>query len=411
MQTGLISQALVIGSVEAAVYWTDEGLCALRQESSGGYVDCSRQASLLLDCPAEKRLVVDVSREQLEASITLWSRCQRLLIWLITGMDGTLSDETRRLSLGLAETAWTEEIATFARARLLGCPLPSDADPAGAIRLANGLPHCLGMFQDLMAAVEYIEPVSRKLKELVYFDYAGDVPPDETYRALLDQGIVAAAVTLLAQGDGPGLDKLVKQFSGNHELLVVCPRLVDLLTFFVGWITNKYAHGNKIARFEANEVSDDDHETNRLTATLETAGSDIFYELISKVNNASVTVLPPLEAFASRPLWSRWLLFQEKTGGSERLDFRQEAETSFKQLVKAGRVGKADNKSVADVDYITNSLLSDYSTIQQLEKAVKNGSRAVVKGFVKSLINKNIPELSSVRVIDLVTDFIFDYFG
>ena len=215
----------------------------------------------------------------------------------------------------------------------------------------------------------------------------------------------------MAQGDGPGLDKLVKQFSGNHELLVVCPRLVDLLTFFVGWITNKYAHGNKIARFEANEVSDDDHETNRLTATLETAGSDIFYELISKVNNASVTVLPPLEAFASRPLWSRWLLFQEKTGGSERLDFRQEAETSFKQLVKAGRVGKADNKSVADVDYITNSLLSDYSTIQQLEKAVKNGSRAVVKGFVKSLINKNIPELSSVRVIDLVTDFIFDYFG
>ena len=183
------------------------------------------------------------------------------------------------------------------------------------------------------------------------------------------------------------------------------------MTFFVGWISNKYAHGNKIARFEANEVSDDDHETNRLTATLETAGSDIFYELISKVNNASVTVLPPLEAFASRPLWSRWLLFQEKTGGSERLDFRQEAETSFKQLVKAGRVGKADNKSVADVDYITNSLLSDYSTIQQLEKAVKNGSRAVVKGFVKSLINKNIPELSSVRVIALVTDFIFDYFG
>ena len=134
MQTGLISQALVIGSVEAAVYWTDEGLCALRQESSGGYVDCSRQASLLLDCPAEKRLVVDVSREQLEASITLWSRCQRLLIWLITGMDGTLSDDTRRLSLKLAENAWTEEIASFARARLLGCPLPSDADTAGAIR-------------------------------------------------------------------------------------------------------------------------------------------------------------------------------------------------------------------------------------------------------------------------------------
>ena len=137
MQTGLISQALVIGSVEAAVYWADEGLRALRQDASGGFVDCSRQASLLLDCPAEKRLLVDVSRERLEALISFWSRRQRLLNWLITGMDGTLKDETRRLSLELAENAWTEEIAAFARARLLGCPLPSDADPAGAIRLAS----------------------------------------------------------------------------------------------------------------------------------------------------------------------------------------------------------------------------------------------------------------------------------
>ena len=283
MQTGLISQALVIGSVEAAVYWTDEGLRALRREPSGGFVDCSRQASLLLDCPAEKRLVVDVSREQLEDSITLWSRCQRLLNWLITGMDGTISDESRRLSLELAETAWIEEmldsvrarllgpsdIVAFARARLLGCPLPSDADTAGAIRLANGLPHCLGMFHDLMAAAEYIEPVSRKLKELVYFDYAGDVPPDETYRALLDQGIVAAAVTLLAQGYDPGLDKLVMQFSNNHELLAVCPRLPELLSAFVGWMRNKYAPDIKILCSGANEVSDHDDETHELATALE----------------------------------------------------------------------------------------------------------------------------------------------
>ena len=242
MQTGLISQALVIGSVEAAVYWTDEGLCALRQESSGGFVDCSRQASLLLDCPAEKRLLVDISREQLEQSITLWSLRQRLLNWLITGMDGTLTDETRRLSLELAQTAWTEEIATFARARLLGCPLPSDADTAGAIRLANGLPHCLSMFQDLMAAVEYIEPVSLKLKELVYFDYAGDAPPDETYRTLLDRGLVADAVMHLARGDLFGLVTLLRlRYLLDDKLLSPYPRLPDLILAFGKWIARQYA--------------------------------------------------------------------------------------------------------------------------------------------------------------------------
>jgi len=240
MQTGLISQALVIGSVQAAVYWTNEGVCALRREPTGGYVDCSRQAGLLLDCPAEKRWVVNLSRKQLEASVTFWSQRQRLLNWLIAGMDGDLSDETRRLGLELAEESWNPEISAFARARLLGCPLPNDADTKGTIRLADGLPHCLKLFRDLVAAAQYIQPVSRQLKEWVYFDYAGDTSPDETYRALLDHGIVAESVTFLAQGNAAGLDKLVMQFSDIQALHDVCPRLPHLLTAWVGWLRKEY---------------------------------------------------------------------------------------------------------------------------------------------------------------------------
>jgi hypothetical protein len=245
MQTGLISQALVIGSVNAAVYWTDEGLRALRMEPMGGYVDCSRQASLLLDCPAEKRWVVNINRAQLEASVALWSQRQRLLNWLIAGLDGDLSDETRRLGLELAEESWNAEISAFVRARLLGCPLPDEADIQGVFKLADGLPHCHQLYCDLFGAAQYIQPVSRQLQEWVYYDYIGDTPPDETYRTLLDHGIIAETVTLLAQGNAAGLDKLVMQFSDVHALREVCPRLPDMLTAWVGWLKKEYADSFK----------------------------------------------------------------------------------------------------------------------------------------------------------------------
>ena len=240
MQTGLISQALVIGSVNAAVYWTDEGLRALRLEPTGGYVDCSRQASLLLDCPAEKRWVVNINRTQLEASVALWSQRQRLLNWLIAGLDGDLSEETRRWGLELAEESWNAEISAFARARLLGCPLPEEAGIQGALKLADGLPHCHNLYSDLAKVAQYIQPVSRQLKEWVYYDYIGDTPADETYRTLLDHGIIAETVTLLAQRNAAGLDKLVIQFSDIQALREVCPRLPDLLTAWVVWLRKVY---------------------------------------------------------------------------------------------------------------------------------------------------------------------------
>ena len=240
MQTGLISQALVIGSVNAAVYWTDEGLRALRLEPTGGYVDCSRQASLLLDCPAEKRWVVNINRTQLEASVALWSQRQRLLNWLIAGLDGDLSEETRRWGLELAEESWNAEISAFARARLLGCPLPEEAGIQGALKLADGLPHCHNLYSDLAKVAQYIQPVSRQLKEWVYYDYIGDTPADETYRTLLDHGIIAETVTLLAQRNAAGLDKLVIQFSDIQALREVCPRLPDLLTAWVVWLRKEY---------------------------------------------------------------------------------------------------------------------------------------------------------------------------
>ena len=233
MHTDLIPQALVIGAAEAAVYWTVDGLRALQREGDS-YVDCSRQANLLLDCSAEKRLYANVSQEQLESYVSLWSRRQGLLHWLIAGMDSGLSKQTRRLGLELADkAAGTDSDAfVFARARLLSCPLEEAADLDGALVLANDLPEICGLYQKLAAARAFIEPVSRALRELVYFDFPSKAPGDEAYRALIDRGVIAEAVSLLADGEPSRMDGLVLNFGHDGGLKALCPRLPHLLTAF-----------------------------------------------------------------------------------------------------------------------------------------------------------------------------------
>jgi hypothetical protein len=39
MHTDLISQPLVIGAAQAAVYWTDAGVQAIRWEQNDGFMD------------------------------------------------------------------------------------------------------------------------------------------------------------------------------------------------------------------------------------------------------------------------------------------------------------------------------------------------------------------------------------
>ena len=230
MHTGLISQALVIGRVQAAVYWTEDGVRALRREA-GGYADCSGQAPMLLDLPAEKRLLTGISLAQLQDSLALWSDRQALLHGLIAGMDAVLSDETRRLGLELAEVqaALDPDAMGFARARLLGCPLPEGADLDGALNLAGDMERCGALYRELHQVHEWIEPVSRALREVVYFDFPGDAPADALYRALVDRGVVATMVLRVARGEAAGSEDWVVRFGGDAELLAACPRLPHLL--------------------------------------------------------------------------------------------------------------------------------------------------------------------------------------
>jgi len=235
MATGLISNAFVIGTVGAAVYRTEEGLRALSLDENGGYVDCSRQAGLLLDCPAEKRQLIGVNLKELQQSLSLWSHRQRLLQQLIGAMDSTLQEETRQLGLELVETGLENaDAAHFARARLLSCPPPTNADLAGASNLSDTLPRCRQLFSELIAVRDRIAPISQVLQELVYFEFRSKtLASDELYRVFVDQGVVAEAVTLSLQANPSALSNLVLHFQNDKTLRSACPRLPHLLTTFV----------------------------------------------------------------------------------------------------------------------------------------------------------------------------------
>ncbi len=250
MQSDLISEALVIGATQAAVYWNDAGEQAIRWEESEGFIDCTRQATLLLGCTAEKRLLVNISLEQLQDSLKLWTRRHRLLHWLIAGMDSSLSKEIRLSGLKLAEREMSvdQDAKDFACNRLMSCPLPKDADLSGAKRLCCSLEYtfldnwylrgCSEIYTIVYYAEDLIEPICRILRELVYFDYDSDTP-DEVYRTFVDNGVVAKAV-YVAFNLGYSLDHEDPKFYplelgdclGNEQLQLFCPRLSDLLKDF-----------------------------------------------------------------------------------------------------------------------------------------------------------------------------------
>ena len=205
-----------------------------RIDEEGKFADYSRQAGLLLDCPAEKRLLASASLQEIKQCLGVWSRRQQLLQQLIGGMDRALREETRHLGLELAEQGLANaDAAHFARARLLACSPAVDADVDNAIRLCASFRHCQRLYEELAAAKDHIAPIAQALQELVYFDFPLAVAPDELYRTLVDRGVVAEAVALFVNPGTRTLSDLVFAFQSDAELKHSCPRWAHLLTKFV----------------------------------------------------------------------------------------------------------------------------------------------------------------------------------
>lgn len=169
MQTDLIPQAVVIGDVGAAVYWTDTGTHAIRLERDGSFMDCTWQAGLLLDCPAEQYPYSNISMDELREALALWTRRQRVLGWLVDGINPDLPEETRRFGLELVERAMVadSDAADFVRGRLLNRQALQTVDTTRILRLAEGLNSVSQVIREgILSARDAVEPTIESLSEL-----------------------------------------------------------------------------------------------------------------------------------------------------------------------------------------------------------------------------------------------------
>nr|VFK43418.1 MAG: hypothetical protein BECKSD772F_GA0070984_11466 [Candidatus Kentron sp. SD]VFK48868.1 MAG: hypothetical protein BECKSD772E_GA0070983_11466 [Candidatus Kentron sp. SD] len=251
----MITEAIILGAIEAAIYREDDRWRAIRLAPAGKEtIDCTRSLALLMESHAERHALAEPLQDihELEAHLRNWSRRYRALNLLIAGMDGQLTDGTRRTCIRAAEELlWDEDTSHFVRARLLGCPLPEEADIGGGLCLGSGMgddSNCLfwsspvldsdiharmmgeglsgagdrisaGFYRELLEIQTKIPMVRRILDEVLFFDPGIETNPEAARRAFIDAGVVADAALAFAAKSESALKQLVVDYSENPSLV------------------------------------------------------------------------------------------------------------------------------------------------------------------------------------------------
>lgn len=239
MPTPLIGSVMLIAGAEAAVFYHKAALQAWKLDEDEQLLACHPQARLFQDSPAEKRILHNVrDMAQVKRELTSWVRWQRTLHFLIAGMDAQLRDSTRTQALALAEEYLADTTAAqMATARLFGCPLPPNADLAGALRLASAqastFVRCNRIYQALAQKHPAIASIKPVLEGLAAHYATPEHDAEQIYAALIDNGVAAAAASAVAQHDYQAIEELLWQFSNNRFLLEHCPQLKKMLSSLV----------------------------------------------------------------------------------------------------------------------------------------------------------------------------------
>jgi tetratricopeptide (TPR) repeat protein len=235
MPAPLIGSVLLIAGAEAAVFYHTNALQAWTLDEDEQLLACHQQARLFQDSPAEKRILHNVrDMAQVKRELLIWVKWQRTLHFLISGMDAQLRDSTRTMALALAEEYLADAAAAqMATARLFGCPLPQNADLAGAQRLANApgtaFVRCMRVYLELEQTHTAIASVKSVLEGLAAHYATPEHDAEQIYIALVDNGVAAAAARAVAQHDHKAVEELLWQFGNNRALLENCPQLKKML--------------------------------------------------------------------------------------------------------------------------------------------------------------------------------------
>ncbi|MDQ1354556.1 MAG: hypothetical protein QG657_4865 [Acidobacteriota bacterium] len=135
----MIVKAFVSGQVARSIYEEDEKLFILHVEDTDAARDCTPyDYNLFFSSGAEIKVFEKISIEELRENLLKEKTCFDALHGAIGGMDKTLSEATRTLSIRRAENLVKEpEIFEFIKSRFFGNPVPAAADLKGALKLSK----------------------------------------------------------------------------------------------------------------------------------------------------------------------------------------------------------------------------------------------------------------------------------
>jgi len=187
--------------------------------------ECSAHEMVLMrqTDPAMRPLPAeDCDIPRLRARLTAIDRRRRALSWLISGMDPMLTDPTRREAIRLAEQALSDrDVHRHVQARLLGRPLPAEADLLGAMHLTPRGKHmaALGIYGWLARARKAIGQFHWSWAEAVAVLKLRPEDAESVLWEMVDKGVVAAMIRSIMTGDRDGVNVAASQSFPAFQLL------------------------------------------------------------------------------------------------------------------------------------------------------------------------------------------------
>lgn len=128
------------------------------------------------------------------------------------------------------------DTAQFARARLLGCSLPDEADLDGGLRLASEISasKAEGLYKQIKIkeARFRIIRARKALDRVLFSQFDIESNPEAARRAIIDAGVLADAVLALAQDKSNRFDKLLRTYADAPALAVVIKKPANLIHQF-----------------------------------------------------------------------------------------------------------------------------------------------------------------------------------
>jgi tetratricopeptide (TPR) repeat protein len=220
----MIQQAFISGQIGQVIYTDDDRYFVLNVEQLEEPIECRpMDLSMFFNYGAEFTTLsgAQLDLSQLRNQLVVQRQAYLALTLIISGMDEELDDESRTAALEAAERHLAEEFAhRFVRARMLGRPLPEEADiePALNIAVRCAATSVADLYLNIIDCKQAIDLVYQTWVEAAPDYFSSFDERIEAERLLIDLGVFAEMASDLAAGNLKALSSVVITYGQRPEI-------------------------------------------------------------------------------------------------------------------------------------------------------------------------------------------------